>query len=287
MGLTAGAACHSVCHAGGTVCIPAPRCCLLGIERRPARQRGTAAALRIKPDSGDIYFHRGVAWSNSYYNRGRKPGDFQKAIDDYTRSIEIEPEFAEGYFQRAGLLSEQGQVEEAIADYSKAIEKNHKASSAYFCRAPLWQSTGGAGIAKAIADFDGAIRTGDEDDQFMALMARGEAHHGLGNLELALADFNAAAAYYPKGPPGLYEKRAAILLELGRAREAIVDLGEGIAAASPLADPRFIANMYEQRGQCRMQLGETHLAQLLATGLSCICVALGKQCAPCLPQSSV
>lgn len=220
-----------------------------------------SAALRIKPDSGDIHFHRGVVWSNSYYNRGHKPDDLQKAIDDYTRSIEIDPEFAEGYFQRAGLLSEQGRVAEAIADYSKAIDTDHKASSAYFCRALLWKSTGEAGKAKAIADFDGAIRTGDKDDQFMALLSRGEVHHDLGNLDFALADFNAAAAYCPKGPPGLYEKRATVLRELGRTREAIADFGEAIAVASPLADPQFIANMYEQRGQCRMQLGEAHLAR--------------------------
>jgi tetratricopeptide (TPR) repeat protein len=159
------------------------------------------------------------------------------------------------------LLSAQGQVAEAIADYSKAIEKDHHASSSYYCRALLWQSTGEAGKAKAIADFDGAIRTGGKSEQFMALMARGQAYYDLGNLELALADFNAAAAYYPKTPPGLYEKRAAIFRQLGRLREAIADFGEGIAAASPLADPRFIANMYEQRGQCRMQLGEAHLAR--------------------------
>jgi tetratricopeptide (TPR) repeat protein len=218
-----------------------------------------SAALRIKPDSGDVYFHRGVAWSNSYYNNGKKPEDLQKAIDDYTRSIEIDPEFVDGYFQRAGLLSERGKIADAIADYSKAIEKDHKASSSYFCRALLWQSAGEPG--KAIADFDGAIRTGGKNDQFMALMARGKAHHELGNLELALADFNAAAAYYPKCPPGLYQQRAAILLKLGRTREAVADLGEGIATASPLADPRFIANMYEQRGQCRTQLGEAHLAR--------------------------
>ena len=108
-----------------------------------------SAALRIKPDSGDIYFHRGISWSNSYYNRGKKPGDLQRAIDDYTRSIELAPEFVEAYFQRAGLLKEQGQVEAAIADYTKAIGKNHKASSAYYGRALLWQSTGEAGIAKA------------------------------------------------------------------------------------------------------------------------------------------
>jgi hypothetical protein len=44
-------------------------------------------------------------------------------------------------------------------------------------------------------------------------------------------------------------------------REAIADFGKGIAAASPLASPEFIANMYEQRGQCLMQIGEAQLAR--------------------------
>lgn len=219
-----------------------------------------SAALRIKPDSADIYFHRGLAWSNSYHNRGNKPDDLQNAIDDYTRSIELNAS-GEGYFERAELLSERGQVAEAIADYTKAIEKDHQASGSYYCRALLWKSTGEAGQQNAIADFNEAIRTGGKSDQFMALMSRGEAHHEWGNLDLALADFNAAAAYHPKGPPGLYEQRAAVLRELGRMREAIADFGEGISVASPLASPQFVANMYEQRGQCRMQLGETDLAR--------------------------
>jgi tetratricopeptide (TPR) repeat protein len=219
-----------------------------------------SAALRIEPDSRDIHFHRGVAWSNSYYNKGNKPTDLQNAIDDYTRSIDLDPEFATAYFQRAGLSSKQGQVEGAIADYSKAIEKQHNTSSAYYCRGLLWQSTGEAGKVKAIADFDGAVRTGSKSDQFMALMARAEVHHELGNLDTALADLNAAAAYYPKGPPGLYEKRANILVDLGRAQEAVADFSKGIEVVSPLASPTFVAKMYEKRGQCRMLLGETQLA---------------------------
>src|SRR6202022_132423 len=107
------------------------------------------------------------------------------------RSLQIDPEFAEGYFQRAGLLSRQGEVMAAIADYGNAIERGYKASSAYYCRGLLWQSTGEAGRAKSIADFDGAIRTGSRDDQFMALMARAEAHDKFGDLEPALDDLNA------------------------------------------------------------------------------------------------
>jgi tetratricopeptide (TPR) repeat protein len=218
-----------------------------------------SAALRIQPDNAELYFHRGVAWSNTYYNRGKNADDLKNAIDDYGRAIEIDPEYGEAYSQRAGLWSKQDQVAEAIEDYSKAIEKGHQVSSCYFCRALLYQSTGEVG--KAIADFDKAIRTGDEEDQFMALMARGEAHSSWGNLDLAVADFTAAAAYYPQSPPGLYEQRATALRKLGRIREAIADFDQAIKAGSPLADARLVADIYDQRGQCRMQLGESDLAR--------------------------
>jgi tetratricopeptide (TPR) repeat protein len=231
-------------------------------ERRLENAIGSySAALRIKTDSAELYFHRGVAWSNRYYNSGQKVDDLQKAIDDFSQAIEIDLEYAEAYFQRAGLWSTQDQVDKAIADYSKAIEKGHHVSSSHYCRALLWQSTGEAGMAKAIADFDAAIRTGDTDNQFMALMARGEAHRNLENFELAVADFTAAEAYYPRSPPGLYEQRAATLRQLGRTVEAIADFDQAIAAASPLADARFVADIYHQRGQCRAELGESDLAR--------------------------
>jgi tetratricopeptide (TPR) repeat protein len=220
-----------------------------------------SAALRIKPDSAEIYFQRGIAWSNTYYNRGRNSPDLQKAIDDYTRSIEIDPEYGEAYFQRAGLFSEQGQVGKAIEDYSKAIANGHQVSHSHYCRAHLWKSAGEAGSAKAIADFDEAIRTGDKHNQYISLMARGEIHCDLGNFELAAADLTAAAAYYPNNPPGLYTQRAAALRQLGRTREAIAELDQAIAAVSPLATTAFVADIYDQRGQCRMQLGESNLAR--------------------------
>jgi tetratricopeptide (TPR) repeat protein len=165
------------------------------------------------------------------------------------------------YFHRAGLFSEQGHVAKAIDDYSKAIEKGHQVSHSHYCRAHLWQSTGEAGNAKAIADFDEAIRTGDDHNQYISLMARGEVHCNLGNLELAVDDLTAAAAYYPNNPPGLYSRRAAALRQLGRTREAIADLDQAIAAVSPLAAAAFVADIYDQRGQCRMQLGESDLAR--------------------------
>jgi tetratricopeptide (TPR) repeat protein len=66
------------------------------------------------------------------HNRGNKPEDRDKAIEDYTRAIEIDPDFTEGYFQRAGLLSAKAKSAEAIADYGEAIDAGYKASSAYY-----------------------------------------------------------------------------------------------------------------------------------------------------------
>ncbi|MDF0515752.1 tetratricopeptide repeat protein [Bradyrhizobium yuanmingense] len=220
-----------------------------------------SAALRIKPNDRDLYFNRGVAWSNKYHNKGHNPDALQHAIDDYTRSLEIDPDFAQGYFQRAGLYTSQGRDQAAIADYDKAIDGNHLLSSSYYCRALLWQKQGAAGKAKTLADFTKAIEFGSKDDQFMALMSRSEAHQQYGELELALDDLNAADAYYPENPPGLFKHRADIYLKMGRVREAVVDLGNAIEATSPLASAEFLAELYDQRAQCKAKLGEPQQAQ--------------------------
>jgi tetratricopeptide (TPR) repeat protein len=219
-----------------------------------------SAALRIDPDSAKAYYHRGTAWMNNY-NRSKEIGDLEKAIDDYSRAIEIDPQYGDAYFQRAGLWRTKHRISNAVADYTKCIETGHKVAHSYWSRGKLQESSGRAGKEKAIADFDAAVRVGDKYERCMALMSRGETHLELGNLDLSVADFTAAEAYYPKSPPGLYERRAAALRRLGRVREAIADLDQALAAMSPLAGKQFIANVYDQRGQCRKQLGESDLAR--------------------------
>ena len=45
-----------------------------------------------------------------------------RAIADYTKAIEISPEFADAYVGRGIVYQAGGDRERAIADYSKAIE---------------------------------------------------------------------------------------------------------------------------------------------------------------------
>ncbi|AIL64672.1 Tetratricopeptide repeat protein [Rickettsiales bacterium Ac37b] len=53
--------------------------------------------------------------------------EYQKAIDDYTKSIELSPDYASYYYHRGEAHLKLGKYEEAIIDCTKAIalEKNN------------------------------------------------------------------------------------------------------------------------------------------------------------------
>ena len=62
----------------------------------------------------------------AYYNRGLaywKKGDFDRTIVDFTKAIELNPNFAEAYYNRGvWLTGKKGDSERAIEDFTKAIE---------------------------------------------------------------------------------------------------------------------------------------------------------------------
>ena len=72
------------------------------------------------------YFNRG----NAYYILGQH----QKAIDDYTRAIELDPKLAEAYCNRGIAYSNLGQYQKAIDNFTRAIKLNPKHAFAYYIR---------------------------------------------------------------------------------------------------------------------------------------------------------
>src|SRR4030042_1179320 len=76
-------------------------------------------------------------YAMAYYNRGAaKYGiqDYKGAITDYTRAIELDPEYAMAYYNR-GLAK--GKLQDylgAISDYTRAIEIDPEAAEAYLNR---------------------------------------------------------------------------------------------------------------------------------------------------------
>ncbi len=67
---------------------------------------------------GIVYNNRGNAWDGK--------GDYDRAIADYTKAIEIDPKYANAYYSRGIAWGKKGNSDRAIADYTKAIEIDPK-----------------------------------------------------------------------------------------------------------------------------------------------------------------
>lgn len=102
--------------------------------------------------------NRKDGWALAYQWRGaayRDMGDFEAALEDYNRVIELEPDAY--WFNRRGLVyEEQKEFDKAVTDYTRAIELNPKWAVAYNNRGFAYMNL--KKWEKAKADFETAIR---------------------------------------------------------------------------------------------------------------------------------
>jgi tetratricopeptide (TPR) repeat protein len=121
---------------------------------------------------------RGLAWDLS--------GNLEKAREDYTKAIEINPAYANAYNNLGNIKSKQGDYAGAIEDYSRAISLNGLFVEAHCNR----------GIAKEdLGDLTGAIEAYSraielDYDYGDAYFRRGNIKERLGDYAGALSDFD-------------------------------------------------------------------------------------------------
>jgi TPR repeat len=96
----------------------------------------------------EFYLKRGEDFSGAR--------QYDRAIDDYTTAIQLKPDYAEAYNDRAFAHYLKGDFERAIADYTRAIQLRPNYPKAYNSRGVVYMS-GGYGAAKSVPDFDRAI----------------------------------------------------------------------------------------------------------------------------------
>src|SRR5215204_1440714 len=65
----------------------------------------------------DFHNNRGVEYADT-------KRDYDEAIREYTKAIELNPQFAEAYYNRGIAYSDKKEYDAAIQDYTKAIELN-------------------------------------------------------------------------------------------------------------------------------------------------------------------
>jgi tetratricopeptide (TPR) repeat protein len=60
------------------------------------------------------------------------------ALSEYRKAIEINPDYARGYYNIGSVYREQGKIEEAIASFQKALEINPKYGESHYMLAVLY-----------------------------------------------------------------------------------------------------------------------------------------------------
>ena len=63
-------------------------------------------------------------------------GEYDRVVEDYTKVIELKPEFANAYYERGCIFVYriQGEYDRAVEDYTKVIELKPEFADAYYDR---------------------------------------------------------------------------------------------------------------------------------------------------------
>lgn len=114
-------------------------------------------------------------------------GEFEKAIENINKSIELKNDFEISYFYRAASYQALENWDEAMLDYTKAIQLNDKMTDAYYNRARIILSRKdieNPKVENAVKDLEIALKL---DDKFIdALYAMAAAKKKLGEYGKAL-----------------------------------------------------------------------------------------------------
>ena len=172
-------------------------------------------------------------------------GDYKGAIGDYTKAIQLKPDYVDAYVNRGASKHNSGQYHDAIVDYGIAIKLKPDYALAYSNR----------GIAKhylgqhtaAISDCNKAIQL--KPDYADAYNNRTIARLQLGQHLSAIADCNKAIQLKPDYAEA-YNNRGLTKIALGEYIDAIADCNKAIEIK-----PELVAT-YFTRGLAKVFLGQ-------------------------------
>jgi tetratricopeptide (TPR) repeat protein len=145
--------------------------------------------------------------------------DWNRAFEDCSAAIRIDPNFGRAYNCRGRAYSAKGDRDHAMIDYNEAIRLDPNYGPAYTSRAEEYFNMGD--FDRAIAGFTEAIERSPKQ-AYRALVMRGEVYAAKGDTDHAVADYSEAmqrnpAAAWP------YELRSTIRLHRGEINAALDD----------------------------------------------------------------
>ncbi len=128
--------------------------------------------------------------ADAYFESGNvhfKKGEYDRAIADYNRALDINSRHTDAYYHRGYIYHLKGEYDKALSDYNHAIEINAKYSQVYHNRGNIYLTKGKYDLV--IEDCNKALEINPMAETFYT---RGVAYGNKGRYELAIADYSKA-----------------------------------------------------------------------------------------------
>ena len=191
--------------------------------------------------------------AEAYYNSGwayTKGGKYTLAIENFTKAIDLNPNYVEAYYNRGAAYNAKDEFDHAIEDYNTALMLKPKVAEVYYNRGTVYDKKGEPD--RAIVDFNTAIKL--KSDFALAYNSRGGSYGKKGEHNRSIADFTKAIDLNPNYTEAYYNRGLAYS-NTGQLARAIADYNAVIAL-----NPSY-AIVYYNRGVVRLHLGEWEKAR--------------------------
>lgn len=152
-------------------------------------------------DSEMFYKRANVYMNNRQYNL---------AVTEYTKAIELDPQYAKAYHNRGLAYYFVGKNFLSIEDYTKAIELNPQYAKAYTNRGSVYHTLGRSALA--IEDYTKVIQLNPNDVE--SYLTRAGEYESAGKDAAAIDDCNQVFRMNPNNN-GAYNRKSSILQRRG------------------------------------------------------------------------
>lgn len=191
-----------------------------------------------KKNLAAIYMMRGNGYEINH--------ETDKALNDYNRSIELDPTRYDALLDRAGAWAAKGAYNRAISDVNTVIKKHFKFAMAYYFRSQIWLEMGD--FKNAIKDSSYAVRLNPRSPRFLNMACWTKA---VADVDLQNALFSCTKALrWSRNMAEISGSRSLVNLRLNKFEDAIKDANQALKIKPKLASSLFV------RGIARIRLGQ-------------------------------
>ena len=190
----------------------------------------------LTPDAEE-YFRSGL--------KAQQRGQYSEAIQDFTKAIELKPDYATAYATRGTVYGNQGEYDRTIQDLTKAIELKPDYTGAYLIRGTAYFYQGEHD--RTIQDLTKAIEL--KPNYAEAYATRGEAYFRQGEHDHTIQDFTKVIELKPDDATA-YVNRGRAYGNQGEYDRTIQDATKAIKLK-----PNY-AEAYATRGEVYFRQGE-------------------------------